>query len=75
MLLQEAAPGSPQFERLSDEIKFGFDTGTGASPLRTVAGHPITLFAVDAADNAAPLNLSHWGLAAVCNVAAISSHL
>jgi hypothetical protein len=75
VLLPEAAPDSPHFERLPDEIKLGFDTGTGVLPLWTPAGYPITLLAADAADSAAPLNLSHWGLEAVCNAGAISSHL
>jgi choline dehydrogenase len=43
VLLLEAGPDYPQFEHLPDEIKFGFDTGTGAPPLRTPSGHPISL--------------------------------
>jgi choline dehydrogenase len=43
VLLLEAGPDYPQFEHLPDEIKFGFDTGTGAPPLRTPAGHPLSL--------------------------------
>ena len=43
VLLLEAGPDYPQFAYLPDEIKFGFDTGTGAPPLRTLAGHPISL--------------------------------
>ena len=43
VLLLEAGPDYPQFEYLPAEIKFGFDTSTGAPPLRTPAGHPISL--------------------------------
>ncbi len=43
VLLLEAGPDYPQFEHLPEEIKFGFDTGTGAPSLRTLAGHPISL--------------------------------
>jgi choline dehydrogenase len=43
VLLLEAGPDYPQFEHLPEEIKFGFDTGAGAPPLRTPAGHPISL--------------------------------
>jgi len=43
VLLLEAGPDYPQFEQLPDEIKFGFDSGIGAPPLRTPAGHPISL--------------------------------
>ncbi len=43
VLLLEAGPDYPQFEQLPDELKFGFDTGTGAPPLRTPSGHPISL--------------------------------
>jgi choline dehydrogenase len=43
VLLLEAGPDYPQFEHLPEEIKFGFDTGIGAPPLRTPAGHPISL--------------------------------
>jgi choline dehydrogenase len=43
VLLLEAGPDYPQFEHLPEEIKFGFDTGTGAPPLRTQSGHPISL--------------------------------
>lgn len=43
VLLLEAGPDYPQFEHLPEEIKFGFDTGTGAPPWRTPAGHPISL--------------------------------
>ncbi|HZA25325.1 MAG TPA: NAD(P)-binding protein, partial [Dehalococcoidia bacterium] len=42
VLLLEAGPDYPKFERLPDELKFGFDAGTGA-PLRTPAGHPVSL--------------------------------
>jgi len=43
VLLLEAGPDYPQFALLPDEIKFGFDTGTGVPPWRTLAGHPISL--------------------------------
>jgi choline dehydrogenase-like flavoprotein len=43
VLLLEAGPDYPQFDHLPDEIKFGFDTGTGAPSLRTPSGHPISL--------------------------------
>ena len=43
VLLLEAGPDYPQFEHLPNEIKFGFDTGTGVPSLRTLAGHPISL--------------------------------
>jgi choline dehydrogenase-like flavoprotein len=43
VLLLEAGPDYPQFEHLPEEIKFGFDTGTGTPSVRTPAGHPISL--------------------------------
>jgi choline dehydrogenase len=43
VLLLEAGPDYPQFEDLPDELKFGFDAATGVPPLRTPAGHPISL--------------------------------
>jgi choline dehydrogenase len=43
VLLLEAGPDYPQFAALPDEIKFGFDTGTGAPVVRTLSGHPISL--------------------------------
>jgi choline dehydrogenase len=43
VLLLEAGPDYPQEEQLPDEIKFGFDTGTGVLPMRTLSGHPISL--------------------------------
>jgi choline dehydrogenase len=43
VLLLEAGPDYPQFEHLPDELKFGFDTATGTPPLRTTAGHPLSL--------------------------------
>src|SRR5262245_65783833 len=43
VLLLEAGPDYPQFAHLPEEIKFGFDTGTGAPSLRTLSGHPIAL--------------------------------
>jgi choline dehydrogenase len=43
VLLLEAGPDYPQFAHLPEELKFGFDTGTGEPPLRTPAGHPLAL--------------------------------
>jgi choline dehydrogenase len=43
VLLLEAGPDYPQFDHLPDEIKFGFDTGLGTPPERTLSGHPISL--------------------------------
>ena len=43
VLLLEAGLDYPEFEHLPDEIKFGFDTVAGEPPLRTPAGHPISL--------------------------------
>jgi choline dehydrogenase len=63
VLLLEAGPDYPQFDHLPEEIKFGFDTGTGVPPLRTPAGHPISLltsphnwqFVARATDKAPPM--------------------
>jgi choline dehydrogenase len=63
VLLLEAGPDYPQFDHLPAEIKFGFDTGTGEPPLRTPAGHPISLltsqhnwqFIARATDKAPPM--------------------
>ena len=41
--LLEAGPDYPQFQHLSEDIKFGYNTGRNAPPLRTFGGHPITL--------------------------------
>ncbi len=43
VLLLEAGPDYPEFERLPEDVKFGYDTRTGAPPLRTPGGHPISL--------------------------------
>ena len=43
VLLLEAGPDYPDFEHLPDEVKFGFDTGTGVPPMRTPGGHPVAL--------------------------------
>ena len=43
VLLLEAGPDYPDFEHLPDDLKFGFDTGTGAPPMRTPGGHPVAL--------------------------------
>ncbi len=63
VLLLEAGPDYPQFEQLLEEIKFGFDAGTGAPPLRTPGGHSISLltsmhnwqFIAQAPDEALPM--------------------
>ena len=44
VLLLEAGPDYPDFERLPDDVKFGFDTQGGDPPYRTPAGHPVPLF-------------------------------
>ena len=41
VLLLEAGPDYPDFEHLPDEVKFGYDTGAGAPPMRTPGGHPL----------------------------------
>ncbi len=43
VLLLEAGPDYPDFEHLPDEVKIGFDTGTGVPPMRTPGGHPVGL--------------------------------
>ena len=43
VLLLEAGPDYPDFQRLPDDVKFGYGTGGNDPPLRTFAGHPITL--------------------------------
>jgi choline dehydrogenase-like flavoprotein len=63
VLLLEAGPDYPQVENLPAEIKFGFDTATGEPPVRTPAGHPISLlssahnwqFVARATDKAPPM--------------------
>ena len=63
VLLLEAGPDYPEFEHLPEDIKFGYDTGTGTPPLRTRSGHPISLltskhnwqFVAQATDKAPPM--------------------
>ena len=43
VLLLEAGPDYPDFQRLPDDIKFGYGTIGGPPALRTFAGHPISL--------------------------------
>lgn len=43
VLLLEAGPDYPDFEWLPDDVKFGYDTGTGTPPMRTRGGHPVAL--------------------------------
>ena len=43
VLLLEAGPDYPQFEHLPEDIKFGYGTVGSEPPLRTSAGHPISL--------------------------------
>ena len=43
VLLIEAGPDYPDFDRLPDELKYGFDIGGEAPPMRTPGGHPISL--------------------------------
>lgn len=43
VLLLEAGPDYPDFRFLPDEVKFGFDSGTGVPPMRTPGGHPVAL--------------------------------
>ena len=38
-----AGPDYPQFQHLPEDIKFGYNTGGNAPPLRTSGGHPISL--------------------------------
>ena len=63
VLLLEAGPDYPEFEHLPEDIKIGYDTGTGTPPLRTRSGHPISLltskhnwqFVAQATDKAPPM--------------------
>ncbi len=41
VLLLEAGPDYPDFEHLPDDVKFGYDTGTGTPPMRTAGGPPV----------------------------------
>ena len=43
VLLLEAGPDYPEFQRLPNDLKFGYNTGENAPPLRTFASHPIAL--------------------------------
>ena len=43
VLLLEAGPDYPDFQNLPDDVKFGYGTGGDTPPLRTFAGHPISL--------------------------------
>ena len=43
VLLLEAGPDYPHFQHLPEDIKFGYNTGGNAPPLRTSGGHPISL--------------------------------
>ena len=43
VLLLEAGPDYPQFQHLPEELKYGYNTGVSAPPLRTFEGHPISL--------------------------------
>ena len=43
VLLLEAGPDYPDFEHLPDDVKFGYDAGTGVPPMRTPGGHPLAL--------------------------------
>ena len=43
VLLLEAGPDYPEFQRLPDDVKFGYGTGGNPPSLRTFAGHPISL--------------------------------
>ena len=43
VLLLEAGSDYPVFEHLPEDVKYGYGTGGDAPPLRTFAGHPISL--------------------------------
>ena len=43
MLLLEAGPDYPDFQRLPDDVKYGYGAGGDTPSLRTFAGHPISL--------------------------------
>ena len=43
VLLLETGPDYPDFERLPEQIKYGFDAREGPSPPRTAGGHPESL--------------------------------
>ena len=43
VLLLEAGPDYPEFQHLPEDLKFGYGTGGNDPPLRTFAGHPISL--------------------------------
>ena len=43
VLLLEAGPDYPAFRHLPEDVKYGYGTSEDAPPLRTFAGHPISL--------------------------------
>ena len=43
VLLLEAGPDYPDFDRLPDELKFGFSAAPTPPTVRTAAGHPVAL--------------------------------
>ena len=43
VLLIEAGPDYPEFERLPDELKYGFAAAPAPPSARTAAGHPVSL--------------------------------
>ncbi len=43
VLLLEAGPDYPDFDRLPDELKYGFAAARVPPPARTAAGHPVSL--------------------------------
>ncbi|MFQ6030115.1 MAG: GMC family oxidoreductase N-terminal domain-containing protein, partial [Dehalococcoidia bacterium] len=63
VLLLEAGPDYPDFEKLPDELKYGYNTGALPASVRTHSGHPISLttsphnwqFVASATDQAPPM--------------------
>ena len=45
VLLLEAGPDYPDFDLLPDELKYGFAAAPTPTPIRTAAGHPVSLSA------------------------------
>ena len=43
VLLLEAGPDYPDFDRLPDELKYGFAAAPAPPPARTASGHPVSL--------------------------------
>ena len=43
VLLLEAGPDYPDFDRLPDELKYGFAAAPASPPARTASGHPVSL--------------------------------